>query len=303
MTDARPDSPSRTALLNHPSVGTGSARGGACLFLFGLPFFLAGALASLAGLGQTQSPGEGEPPGWVLVAMGGVFAIVGAGLLVAGGRAVLRERELQANLIDYAEEPWRFDGWHPEFARDLTGGVLAPFGAALFVGLFMVPFNYFMIAKSAPIFAQVIVGVFDVVLVAMVGHAFYRLGRRVKYGDGRLRYRELPLLASQPVHLTLRLPKALRGRFETLECTFRCAEQLWEQRGDQKTLMTYEVYSDARSIPSGELEGELTLDYAVPSEVPGTVLHGDSVFFYELEVKAETPGIDYRATYLLPIYR
>ena len=299
MNDApKSEALSRTSLTNHPSVGTGSARGGKCLFLFGLPFFLAGAAAMLAGAGQSSG---GEP--WVLVAIGAVFAIAGAGLLVAGGRSVLRERELQANLLDYAEEPWRFDGWHPELARDQTSGVLAPFASALFVALFMVPFNYFMIFKSNELFPQVIIGLFDLVILGLIGHAFYRLGRRVKYRDGRLRYREMPLLASKPIHLTLRLPKALRGRFETLECTFRCAEQLWEQQGDQKTLMTYEVYCDARSFSSGELEGELTLDYVVPSEVPGTVLHGDSVFFYELEVKAETPGIDYRATYLLPVYR
>ena len=302
VNDAEPAGPIRAPLTNHPSVGTGSAAGGKFLILFGLPFLAAGLFASLAGLGLSELEGNQAPP-WVVLCFGLTFAVVGAGMIWVGARSMFRERRLKRSLADYAAEPWLFDGWDPQFARDLLAGVLQPFAVTIFLALFLGPFNYFVFAKSAPLFVKGMILLFDLALLASLGHAFYRLGRRVKYRDGRLRYRELPLLATRPMSLTLRMPQALRGRFERLEVVLRGAEQLWEQSGDAKSLMTYETYRDARTFSGQELEGELTLEYTLPEGAQGTVLHGDTVRFYELEITAETPGIDYRALYLLPIYR
>lgn len=291
----------RTHLNNHPTVGTSSGREGKFFLVFGLPFLLAGLFACAAGLGLIGTDG-GDAPAAVVFAFGAVFGIVGAGLMISGARSVLRERALSGRLADYHEQPWLFDGWHPEFARDQVAGVLQPFAVAGFLILFLVPFNYFVFFREGPLPVKGIVLLFDALALAGVGHAIYRLGRRVKYHDGQLRYRELPLFASQPLRVTLRFPRALEGRFAELVVTLRCAEQCWEQSGDSKTLVTTEIYREERRFGAGEAHRELALQYELPPGAPGTELHGDRVRFYELEVQAETPGIDYRALYLLPVY-
>ncbi|MGE0707328.1 MAG: hypothetical protein AB7N76_04740 [Planctomycetota bacterium] len=298
-----PDHP-REELANHPRVGTGSAQGGKCFFLFGLPFAAAGVFMFLASLGQVDVQTSGDAPPWILTAMGLVFGSVGFGMSGAGIRSILREKQLRRDFVRYVDEPWTLDGFHPEYARDLSQGVLAHFGVAAFLALFLSPFNYFaFLSPKREWFLGCFVGVFDLFLVLVFGHACYVLGRRFKYGDGKLRYREFPCLLGRPLRFTLHLPRALQGRLGELRCVLRCVEQGWQRRGDSNQLVTTQTYAEEREIPGGEVEREVSLEFELPKGAPTTELHGDVVRFYELEVGAETPGIDYKAVYLLPVYK
>ncbi|HBP16256.1 MAG TPA: hypothetical protein DEA08_00500 [Planctomycetes bacterium] len=299
------DATERRLLSNHPSVGTGSARGAGCLVLFGLPFFAAGVIGLLAGAGRVHLQGN-EAPLWVLGVLGAVFAAVGVGCMAVGVRSTLRERKLVSDFETYAEEPWKLDAWDPHFAPNVGGSFLGRLASASFAVLFLVPFNYFVLLapkRPSPLFAKALVAFFDLFALGLLSYALYLVFRRLKYRDGRLRYPSFPLFVRDPVRLTLHLPRALQGRFEELSCVLRQAEQLWEERGEQNALTTYELHRQERRFRRDEVERALPLEFELPAESPTTELHGDTVRFYELEVSAETPGIDYRAIYLLPIYR
>lgn len=297
--------PERRLLHHHPSVGTGSARGAGCLGLFGLPFLFAGGVGLLASAGKVHLRGN-EAPLWVLGVLGAVFAAAGLGCVLAGIRSVLRERKLKGDFETYAEEPWTLDRWDPRFAPSLGGSALGRLASSIFAIAFLLPFNYFVLLepqRSSPFFAKALVVFFDLFALGLFGYALYLVLRRLKYRDGRLSYPSVPLFIGQPLLLTLQLPRALEGRFEQLRCVLRQAEQLWEQRGEQSSLSTYELWRDERCFTPEEVQRELTLEFELPPESPTTELHGDRVHFYELEVSAETPGIDYQQLFLLPIYR
>jgi hypothetical protein len=292
----------REALTNHASVGTGSAKGGLCLGLFGLPFAAAGVGAILVYTGHL--PGHVNGPKWIMAAVGAVFGAVGFSLVIAGVRSQIREAQIKRDFVRHADEPWKLDRWKSEeYAADLTPGILSSFAMATFLTLFMLPFNYFaFFTKKSEYFLMAFMGLFDLFLLAAWGYAVYVLLRKIKYHDGKLRLREFPCLVQNPVRLTLHLPRAVQGHFERLECTFRICEQAWESHGDSNSLVTYQVYSEERSFGGGEVQREVPLEFDLPKGAPGTRLHGDRAVFYELEAKAETPGVDYRAIYLLPVY-
>ena len=300
-----PDVPGHTETqrTNHPQVGVGSGRHGWALSLFGLPFAGAGiGVIAANALGKLDV--NRDTPPFVVYGIGAMFALVGLWLVVYGIRSWLLELRRDRDFAAHPDEPWRMDRWHPERAPDLLHNVLSSLAFAAFAAVFMLPFDYFVFFgdKQTPLFAKAMVGLFNLIPLGALTHALYSLGRRLKYGDGHLLLRSVPTLAPDPVEVTLRLPRQLHARCEQLTCTFRYCEQRMVRSGDSSVTRTYSYYEEVRTLGSSELHREVGLRFELPDDAPSTQLQGDTRRFYTLEVEAETPGIDYRALYLLPVY-
>jgi hypothetical protein len=91
----------------------------------------------------------------------------------------------------------------------------------------------------------------------------------------------------------------------------RCVEEWTETtgRGDDRsiTLIHEQLWAAARST-EGLVDirpgGRLSLSYDVPETVPGSYLSGEPrVTFWELDICATAPGVDFQERYLVPIYR
>ncbi|MCO5169057.1 MAG: hypothetical protein M9894_22165 [Planctomycetes bacterium] len=292
-------------LSNHPTIGGGMGLVG---LFFGLPFLAAGLFVMALGTLVPMDNPESAPPAGFMVVFGLVFAIPGAGLMIAGARSALRGLRSRRLLAQHADEPWLADhDWDPRVVRDRAQGVLGPFGAAGFMTLFLSIFNglVFFGDEDVPVFAMVIVGLFDLLLLFVWGYAFYVLGRRLKYGEGQLRLGSFPFFAGQPLRVTAELPRALRD-FPELKATLRYVEQVWETRGTGKnrsrTLVAYERWAEQRVLPAEEVGREVELEFQVPPGAPPTDLSASPARYWELQLDAETPGIDYHALFLVPVY-
>ncbi len=98
-------------------------------------------------------------------------------------------------------------------------------------------------------------------------------------------------------------------------------QEAFELQGKSNTVVCYSVFEEARSFQPGSLDfgvGEparffqlfrkadaratLDLFFQLPAEDLGTALSASPPRYWELEVKAETAGVDYAATFLLPVY-
>lgn len=291
-------------LANHPTISSGVGLVG---LLFGLPFLGVGlfvmALGTLIPLEQADAPPRG-----FLVLFGLVFAIPGALLMLAGAGTALRGWRSHRLLAEHPDEPWLADHpWDRQLAKDRAQGLLGPFGAALFMTLFMSIFNSFIFfgPDDVPVFAMVIVGIFDLLLLLVWGNAFYVLGRRLKYGEGQLRLGSFPFFAGQPLRVTAELPRALRD-FPQLKATLRYVEQVWETTGSGKnrsrSLVAYERWAEEKVLPADWVGREVELEFQVPAGAPPTDLSASPARYWELQLDAETPGIDYHALFLVPVY-
>jgi hypothetical protein len=294
-------------LTNHPSVSVMPGSGG-CMALFGLPFLLAGLGIVYAAVNEL---GEAHAPWWVVGFAGGAFALVGAFVTGSGVRDLIRRKAVDRR-FDLTEEPWRADfAWDPHRAKDRAARPFAGFGLATFLLVFLTPFNYWAwLSPEGVCFVQGIVSLFDVIALAVLGHAFYVLLRCLKYGDGELTYGGIPFTLGQKAHVTFRPPRALRG-YEVLRCTLRCVKEAYEVRGSgdsrSQQVVSYAVYEEERDIPASDVGQSLELTF----ELPGGDSEGDfgpselssrPATYWELEIGAETPGIDYKALFLLPVY-
>ncbi len=293
-------------LTNHAGVGAGF---GLWAVLFGCPFLGAGlfVFALSAGTIPLSSESGKPPPAWVLVVFGAVFALVGGALMTAGLRGWLRERRRDAIFARHPDEPWRGDHpWDTRYSYDRGSDPLPVLALAAFMTLFLSMFNYFaFFDDQAPLPVGCIVGVFDVLCLAVWGAAFHVLGRRLKYGKTRVRFDTFPFLVGHPLRVTLELPRALRD-FPELRATLRLAEQRWEKsrRGNKTThtLVTYERWAEEQVIPRDRIDGAVSLEFAVPAGAPTTDLASTTPRYWELQLDAETPGIDYHGLFLLPVY-
>lgn len=311
--------------LRRPRLVPYDSSDGGCLCALSAPLLLVGALACF----WVFSPGwpHSEAGRWGFGSIG--IALAAAGVILVGlGVAMARRHSLlKKSLADLFEGPWEVDRWSPPEARDLLRGAAArPLGTGVFLSMVMIPVTVAVLTgKGGP--DDYLVYLFDLIPLAALCLAAYRVGRVFKYRDGWLRYAEIPLASAAPIRLTYRAPETLRSTASSLEVVLRCVVQ-WkankrrepEKSVEELTLelqsgkrsptprfgssvVSQELFAERRQLQVSELEAEQALEFTLPEDAPGTTLQGDEVTFYEFEVRAEAKGVDYRAIYLLPIYQ
>lgn len=296
--------------LDTQGRGTFSASGHWIMFLFGLPFAGVGAAITLIGMRVIEvNPSTVNAPYWVLGLSGLIFLLPGLfcmGLGIAGyrnGRRLARLREEFPEIIAYRDYPWHAEGDEKGPLR----AILASIAAACFVGIFLAPFNYWMITDGSWILILVI-GLFNLIFIAAVWGMIHTIWQSMKYGRSRLGYDRFPYHPGEVVEMTWSTAGGV-GDYRKISFTLRCIEEERVTQGTGKNRRTvnvrYQLWSDEFVIDEPgrhTAESSIPLTFAIPEDLPGTNLSGNQPRYYLLQVEADTPGPDFKADYLVPIY-
>ena len=181
---------------------------------------------------------------------------------------------------------------------------------AMFVGLFMTPFNYFTIAKSAPWLVWLFIGLFDLIAVLLFVNVVYLVIRWFKYGRSKVRFRAFPFFLGEMFEVEFVPDRDIRA-FESIEFTLRCIQSQTEttrsSNGKSSTqTVYYQIWADTYKFDqAGDHAGgaALPVTFLLPPEASlSTHMQKGSPQFWELEIKAATPGVDFEAAYLVPVY-
>lgn len=299
--------------INRPYSRARGADGGGCLIFFGV--FVAGAatlmVLAVTGVIPSDSMDKDAPPA-VLYSVAGLFIGVGLLMIGSGIRGMFRRRRHFELVRLHPDEPWMVDGpWDPRRASDDGGrrARYALFGAAFLV-LFLVPFNAVVFfVEDAPIFAKVIIGFFDLLGMWVVGYAIHQLMQRLKYGESHVRYSTFPIHLGDKVTLYFSNARGI-GSFEKFAATIRCIQERVVVTGSGKNrsrkTVYDQIYAEAIEINDpGQHRGgsrELEFTYELPAGEYTTLLATQEPRYWEFELTAETPGVDYCARFLLPVY-
>lgn len=287
-------------LEGRQAPGSSRAAGG-CLIAFGLPFVVVGG-SLLAIAAQTVADPDSSGS-WGLAALGALFG--GAGLLVAARglgavrRALRRRRILRA----HPDEPWLADVWNAQGQRERhLGPALWTLAALGLLTAVLAPFNW--VAWRQPWIVKVLVGVFDLMLVAGLGAWAYKLAQTLKYGAMRARFERFPFFLGE----TLDLGLACRGGFERLESltvTLRHIRVALEGIDrSRKRAVHYQHWAETQRFDASILRagGELRVSFPLPTGDYGTRLDEERPRFWELELAGQAPGIDLAARFPVPVY-
>jgi hypothetical protein len=302
--------PTRRELKSHQGRSATTIHGWPSV-LFGLPFFGVGVGALVV---WRVAPQQVEGPTPLLLWFGAVFGLVGFSLILHGVKGLRLRARVAERKRAHPNEPWQWDHpWDPYGARDDSARrVRKGFFGAAFIVVFMIPFNYvgFVLEGVAGrLLWMGIVGLFDVIAVVVAGYAVYLLLRYLKYGTSAVSFETFPFRLGERAGLRFLGP----GRSELLEpvsVTLRAVEEAYETRGSGKNrsqrVVCYETYVDTQAIDDVRRRWEgrrgLELAFELPSEAAGTRMSERPPRYWELEITADVPGVDYKAVFLLPVY-
>ena len=138
--------------------------------------------------------------------------------------------------------------------------------------------------------------------------ALYLVIRRLRFCRSHVQIDQVPLYLGDRVRLTV-LPTPTLAVLPEMRATLRCVQARvlgGEGMNAKRTVSGFEIWeqtvvADARGLASGQ---PLDLEYALPQESRyDTTLLTESVpRYWELELTSDVAGVDYLATFLIPIY-
>jgi hypothetical protein len=136
-----------------------------------------------------------------------------------------------------------------------------------------------------------------------------RLLVALKYGKTGIEYARFPFFTGNRVDLGWRQPSGLNTA-EKITFTVRCVEEWLELTGlagDRSEEIFHDQLWAATRTTTGTVACRTNrlvwLSFDIPEDVQGSCLSaGERIIFWELEVVAEAPGVDFDERYLVPIY-
>lgn len=278
--------------------------------LFGLAFVAIGTAIALIGFRVIPvAPASVHAPRWLIALVGFLFALPGLAAVLGGIASLFRRSALDARIAQSPDQPWLGDyPWKTEGFR--AGGLwpsLRAFLGAAFIFLFLAPFHGWAYHDGS-CFLYGIVGLFDLLALGTIAYGLHLFIRFVKFGSSWVRYHKFPYHPGDLVELAWGSDRGI-GSFRKLVFTLRQIQERLETRGSDDgqttTHVRYQQWADRFVIDGpGQHPGgaDLPVTFLLPPDARGTELRGNPPRYWELEIHADTPGVDFKETYLIPVY-
>lgn len=303
----RPPGEQMSSHINRSGVPTDGPRD----ILIGIVLAWIGSRTLLQLLLGEISPSDGAPV-WVASSSSLLLAAIGI-LMITHGIGDMRRRSRTAvHRAANPREPWAWDHqWSPFGSRDDASRAIAHrCRYVVIMALLLAPLHWGYVSgeESDAVLAAAVV-IMDAFVISAIVWIGYLLVRRRKYGVRVVRFRRFPFLTGGEVEVSLARFGALT-KIQGMTATLRCVQERFEtrQRGRKRRtrVVCYEVWSATKLSEEAEgrrpAKGDFTWRFTVPDDVPGTALSERPSRYWELEVTADVPGVDFGAIFLIPVY-
>jgi len=312
-----PPDTERKTLVGRTSRGlaTASGCGPAFLMIFGLPFMGVGVVGALVANGTIALRRQSGLPGWLGWAVSLIFFLPGAFVFVQGLKGLFDAARVKRLRQRHPHEPWLVEyPWDPQgVAADSRGGILSQLGVTAFLAVFLAPFNYFVFfgpeASDIPLMPRGIVAFFDLIPLLLVAGIVTTLWHGAKYGRSRLAFDSFPFYLGERLGARFSTSHAF-GEFNRMTFTLRCVEENAEtyrttSNSSSTRVRCDQLWADEIVLERGGAfyHEAFPLAFKLPDGDLGSRLVDSPSRYWELEVKADTPGLDFAARFLVPVYR
>lgn len=255
-------------------------------------------------------PGKIHAPMWVIAVCGLMFLLAGLWLIWHGLDGLRRKARIDNAKATRASSPWLWDyEWQALGISDnKIKKVMHALIMLIVVGVFLAPFHWWAFySDDGRLMIKIIVVLLSLAFGLGGGYYFFHnLALFLKYGNSRLRFGSFPFYIGDKLSVIL---VDLPSEINQLQLDLRFIEEKYETRrsGNRKEtkVVCYQLYHESRTLKGREAtaSGKRTLEWDLPDDLELTsALSLRPARFWELEVKADTPGVDYHSCFLLPIY-
>ena len=244
-----------------------------------------------------------------LIVLGAPFVVAGMFSVIHGLIGVARNRRRDAARRDYPAEPWHGDFiWQAEGIRDEgVWRIVHGSTICLFVLMFAVAGHWLARVEPSAVRGTRLftLWVIDAGILIGAGYQLYMSARVIKYGRSYLHFAKFPFLLGETLKVHFRNSRVAR-KCQRLDVTIRCIHESFGPKSRHGDVSCYQVYRDQKSIAdvSRNPFGEFEIEFPLPdNEHLETRLSDRPPHYWELIVSSEVKGIDFAATFLLPVYR
>jgi hypothetical protein len=241
-----------------------------------------------------------------------VFGGVGLGLIIGGIVGAIRGRGAQRQKQANPGQPWL---WKKEWAGGMirSSTKAAALGTLLFAVLWnaiALPITWLAVPQlwASNRGMLLVVLIFPAVGVAVIGAAVYQILRWMKYGESVFQMAAVPGVIGGPLAGAVRVPVHVQPE-EGFLVRLRCVNIVVTGSGKQQHTSEH-VRWEAKRVMSRELfqhdptQSGIPVLFGIPHTLSGS---DDSAprnrIVWRLEVEAKTSGVDYAATFEVPVFR
>ena len=294
------------------SLGSAGSRVAAgCIAVFMLPFVAAGVGMIFLGIRELR---RGQPTQQWLVPLlaGAAFATFATGFV---GVAFTAMRSAARDVVARAsnpQQPWR---WRKEWVDGVIVDRGGPTSAYLFVfaivwnaisfGITYVLFSNGVFHQKQPVVWFVLI--FPVIGAFLMVGAVYQLLRRRKFGVSRLLLDHIPIVPGTAFRgdIDARVNDSPENGFHIrLMCVHRVTTGSGRSRSTHETI----VWADEQTVNAGAamrspVGTRIPFTFTVPADArPSDERLSNDEIVWRVAVTAELPGIDYAATFEVPVF-
>ena len=279
---------------------------GGCFAIFAVPFFIAGVAIINTGLRELN---RGQRDAAILLGAGIAFTAFSAGIVALVWYGLRRAQAAAQLRAAHPMQPWlwRADWSARRIEESATSRAAALLVFALMWNAIALPLLLVLGRRVAGNPPAAIAVVFAAIGVALLGGGIYAALRRHKFGRSVCEIDRLPIEPGQRVSGAI----ALRGT-QVPESGYRlvlsCINRIITGCGKNRSV-TDDVLWDAEQQVSGALAApspdgmRVPFSFDVPADAPSSEVRTPSdAVLWQLAVTAELPGIDYAATFELPVF-
>lgn len=240
----------------------------------------------------------------------GLFALVfgGVGFGILFGSAWARRRELRHKAVqaENPDEPWLIrDDWAAGRIRSsgllgaaVLGGMGVLFSAISSPAVVAIPAE--MEKGNTPI---LLVLLFPMAGLFMLGSAGYLVLRSRRWGQPEFVMASVPGVIGGGLAGVIRCSRFLEPR-DGWQLSLSCIRRTNGRKNNHESIVWQERRTLARGLDGDQFSGTaVPVYFAIPYDARPSDSEGESSINWELELKADVPGIDFAATFEVPVFR
>jgi len=250
-----------------------------------------------------------EVPPELAIYGGKAGLIFSFGFILLGWLEIKKNKTLKINKIQKPDSPWLWKvDWDLKESKD---DLRWQFYVRIWVSIFCYslvgsPSWYFITEgnqyEAIGWFVISILTLADLIFISAIIFFIYKSLKFLKYGITKFKFSEFPFFVQESIKGQLEnLPK----NFYRMTLDLRFIQQDFKIENSRYVLNHFQLYKKSKvfkEVPAN-WDGVLLIDWPLPDNKEwSTILNEVGAKYWELEVKADTSGIDYHSRFVLPVY-
>ncbi len=238
-----------------------------------------------------------------------VFGGAGGGILIYSFYARRQLRKSDSLRQEHPDQPWMWrEDWAEGNVRSSSKtSMLAAVSFAIMWNLISSPVLFLLPAEVRKENYLALIGLlFPVVGVGLIIWAFISARRWVKYGESTFQAASVPGVVGGPlagvVHTTAKL-RPEQGFRQTLTCLRKVTSGSGEHRSTREDVLWQSSRVIQQELAADSTTSAIPVQFHIPYDAEPTTPSGaTSPVLWRLEIQADAPGVDYHASFEVPVF-